>query len=483
MELVVKFTPVPIIDNYNKVFDIVDKGNFFYIFDYHSSMDYTNKTEISSIAVLKKYLQYMVDHSVNYINYTNRMTNSLSPSPEIELFSISDEEKEMITAQLVMDILFDKYCAEQIKMNRSHYSDYMAHMLTEVLYQYDVNNTKTIQPGSVCNKIENKMEKHSNMIANTSLKSEVSALGFDSENYIEFFKPPEKDSPTQKRSKLFWDFVFYNSDLLSGIQYNRRKLKPTNESPNYRYEDKINDFKFFHKFAGAILSPHRITYDECNKKMGGDKNKGIPISIFNDPNDKRQESAEDFFVKIMEYYYLESYKRIEFMLKYANYLKDTDESKIDDTYLAVLKRFHPIVVCPKIDSNNNIEYTQKYNYYRPMLLVEAKLLDKVFIEGSDIVSEVSQLANYQLIRAKAYELFRFHAKFTPSDYEEIKQFIEGSYNLRTYHESVKIDEYLDPVNKSGQATPKTKKIIRTFIELNNVLFPDSDKRKENKDTK
>lgn len=482
MELVAKLTPVPIIDNHNKVFDIVDKENNFHIFDYHFSMDYTNKTKISCIAVLKKYLQCMVDHSVNYINYTNRMTNSLSPSPEIELFSISDEEKEMITAQLVMDILFDKYCAEQIKMNRSVYSDYMAHMLTEVYYQYDDENN-TYQPDNIRTVIEYKMTKYSDMIANTALKNEVRAFGCDTEKYIEYFKPPKKESFCIERPKLVWDYFFYNSYLLSGVQYNRRKLKPTNESSNYTYKMKINDLKSFHKFAGAILSPHRITYDEWNKKTDGGKNKEIPISIFIDPNDKRQESAEDFFVKIMEYYYLESYKRIEFMLKYANYLKDTDESKIDDTYLAVLKRFHPIVVCPKIDSNNYIKYAQKYNYYRPMLLAEAKSLDKVFIEGSDIVSEVLQLQKYQLIRAKTYELFRFHAKFTPSDYEDIKQFIEGSYNLRTYHESVKIDEYLDPVNKSGQATPKTKKIIRTFIELNNVLFPDSDKRKENKDTK
>lgn len=480
MENIYKFTPIPMIDKNNKVFDIVDKEKNFHIFDYHFSMDYTNKTEISCIADLKKYLHYMVDHSVHYIYYTNKI-----PSPEVNLFSISDEENEMITTQLVMDILFDNYCSEQTKILRSHYSNYMAHLLTEVLYQYDVNNTNTIQQGSVRDKIENTMKQYSNMIANSALKSEVSALGFDSEKYIEYFIPPKKDSLTKIRSKYFWDFVFYNCNLLSGIQYDRKKLKPTNESKNYKYEDKINDFKFFHKFAGAILSPHRITYDEWEKKGGG-KNKKMPISIFNDPNENLQESAEDFFVKIMEYYYLESYKRIEFMLKYANYLKDTkntDESKINYNYLAVLQRFHPIVVCPKIDSNNNIEYAQKYNYYRPMLLAETKLLEKVFIEGSDIVSEVLQLQKYQLIRAKAYELFRFHAKFMPSDYEDIKQFIEVSYNLRTYHESVKIDEYLDPVNKSGQATTKTKNIIKTFIELNNVLFPDSDKRKENKDTK
>lgn len=166
MEIFAEFTPIPMIDKNNKVFDIVDKEKNFHIFDYHFSMDYTNKTEIYCIADLKNYLHYMVDHSVHYINYTNIIS-----SPEVNLFSISDEENEMITTQLVMDILFDNYCSEQTKMTRSDYSDYMAHMLTEVLYQYDVNTTNTIQQGSVRDRIEKSMDQYSNMINNIELKT------------------------------------------------------------------------------------------------------------------------------------------------------------------------------------------------------------------------------------------------------------------------------------------------------------------------
>ena len=46
-----------------------------------------------------------------------------------------------------------------------------------------------------------------------------------------------------------------------------------------------------------------------------------------------------------------------------------------------------------------------------------------------------QLFNYQLMRAKAYELFKYHYEFVSSDYSDIKKFISQCYNMRTYHDS------------------------------------------------
>lgn len=460
--------------NTGKIMDVIDVSKTTLINNYILAKDYNDKKKICSICELKKYLEKMVTVSVNNLNYEPKVSSASGIEQDnfdLSFYTIINEEKEMIINQLVIDILFDKYLDDpkKVLINRSAYCKYMAQLYTDTLYHYGKNIENTIDPDAVREKIQQKMEKYSGVIESSELRDEVSKLGIDPEKYIEYCKPPKTNSKTKCRPKYAWDFFFYNSYMLSGKQYNRKKLRSTYQSKNYTYEEKIEDIKLFHSFAGAILSPDRIVYNNWN----GNKR------VFDDAKGNSKESAEDFFIKMMEYYYLESYKRVGFMLRYANYLMDISEDtlKTDDSFSHILKWFHPIVVYPRIEKDNTItEYCTMYKYYRPLLFIEDRLLNCTISQNTmDTVCNLIQLRKFQVIRARAYELFKFHAQFVSDDYDDIKHFIDTSYNLRQYHETVNVDQYLECT--SGESKHNAKKFIKRFIILNQYLFPDSGKRK------
>ena len=92
------------------------------------------------------------------------------------------------------------------------------------------------------------------------------------------------------------------------------------------------------------------------------------------------ESYEKYFHMSMDYYTLESYKRIEFMFKLIESLPQSEIEKISKDHFLV-KRFHPLVLvlCEK---NGELYLTTKHNYYRPLLIMEDGLLREIKEENA-----------------------------------------------------------------------------------------------------
>lgn len=470
----------PLLDESGKVIAVVDFAKKFHIIDYSYSSDYRTKKVLNSIDELKIYLGKLINIALAHINYKD-IPVGFSKQTEYDIGSIEsiigqnklqDEIREIIVNQLVFDVLFDKYLSDQRtnKILRSKYSGYMSEILTEVIQSYKEN--KIYYPDTICRAIERKMNNYANMMTCTKMKDDLSKFGIDADKYIKYMDTPNK-SPTPEtsncRPKVIWDYFFYNSYMLSGIQYNRKKIKSTKESVNYTYTEKIEDISKYYDFETALLSSNRIVYKKwVDNNSKNEKNR----SVFCETNEAHKESAEDFYIKMMEYYFLETYKRVDFMLKFAITLTDapSEEFEKEGKYLHIIKRFHPMVLCPKIDKDNNIEYAIKHNYYRPMIFVEEKVINEIYEGTNKMEYAYSWLVYYNIIRAKAYELFNFHALFESSDYEDIKRFLINSYNLRNFHESVNIKNYL-------KSSTEFKKIYSIFIELNNELFPGASRGK------
>lgn len=78
---------------------------------------------------------------------------------------------------------------------------------------------------------------------------------------------------------------------------------------------------------------------------------------------------------------------------------------------------------------------------------------------------------YYFIRAKIYELFKYHFQFVSDDYDDISDFINKHYNILQYHEPKKIWIQEDKKHKVDRERRVTK-----ALEINEALFGKSDKR-------
>ncbi len=452
----------PEFDKYGNVTNFKDLKGDVLIFDFSNSINCNKKEKIHTIDSLKKYLEKLINVAFSkyscFFPYTTPHTKG-DIDIVIQRTPLDKDIKNIIVNQLVIDVLFQKYTADQKKhlMVRSDYAQYMEDA-------FDLN----YDSDAIRKAIERSMNKYADMIENTDLKNQVKSLEMNPEKYIEYYMAPKKDSLTHSRPKYLWDYFFYNSYLLSSVQYDRSKLKPTTKSVNYSYSQKINDIIEYCEFEDKLLSPNRIVYNKWKKDT--------PFI----EKDSHEESAEDYFIKMMEYYYLESYKRVDFMLKYAINLKDIPEHEIEekDKYIWVLKRFCPKIACPKIGPKNNIIYTVRYHYYKPILFAEEKIIKDSFIDKKNIIEKTFiDLNFYQILRAYAYEAFIFYAQFESDDYEDIRNFLMSSYDLRYYHQSTGIKEHFNS-NMNKHEMKEAKQIIRKFIKFNTTLFPDNPNRKK-----
>lgn len=463
---------------FGEIDEICDETNNYPIIDYNEFIYDKIKKEIRCIADLKAEIKEYINKMILSLNsktvFNNKIREKYIPYDSIKDFNsilsrldynVNNEEKEIIINQIVIDILFDKYLQEQQEepMTRSDYSNYMAEIYTHVLNKN--GKATVVEPDAIRISIERKMDKYSEMVANSELKYDVEAIGYNHYKYIDHCKAPKKGSESNKLCKIEWDSPFYNSHMLSGLQYERKKLKSTAESKNYSYIEKEEDIQIFHDFVSTLLAPYRATYSKW-------KEDGIAI---NGENNHCEESAHEYFIKTMEYYYLETYKRIDFMLQFADCLKDIPLAQIGSAHLSILKRFTPSVIYPLAESiTEGFTIGMSHNYYRPMLFADKRMIEQIFVNKNfDLQNAYCQLVKYQVIRAKTYEYFRFHAQYESSNYEDIRQFINACYDVRSFHKPCSIvEKYKDDKTR--------KKIIQRFIHLNSYLFPDSDKRKYDK---
>lgn len=356
--------------------------------------------------------------------------------------NINDAEKELIVQQLVFDILFDEYFKKSKHITLLNYANDMSNRL------YGDNSYSD----SIRKVITRGMEQHYNMIKYSELSEEIKEFAIDVDMYEKYSTPIMNENVAKKKPKIIWDSFYYNHSMITYRQYRRQPMKDSNTS----YERLLEDLKIYNDFI----------------------NKSLPAD---------NESANIYLNKVMEYYYLEAYKRIDFMLMLAYSMLYMNISK-EDIKNIFSRRFQPKVIF-LFENNGKLDCCVKNKYYRPLLMIEQELCKQIQ-EGKDVdIHKYGiQLLKYQIIRAKAYELFKYHAEYILCDYEgeksyntykEVKEFICQYYNMKLYHES---NEIWQKIQKNGwnhmdtKEKQEMKKILINFNMINDTLFWKSSKR-------
>lgn len=348
----------------------------------------------------------------------------------------------LLVNQLIFDILFDKYlyyCQDdKNRMTKNRYSEIISLKFGDINLKDNINKV-----------LERSMKQNYQMMKYSQLREELLQLGVDPDNYDKYFTPISRENISKKKPKYIWDHFLYNHYMITYKQY-RRQL--TMDSHNYSYETFFEDLDQYNKFVEILL----------------------PVD---------NESPEKYFCMTMDYYHLEFYKRIDFIFKLISSIPDSEIVKINKEHFLV-KWFHPQVLVPRV-CDNELSYDYKVKYYKMLFFIEEMLHKQMKGMSESELSDSDfgiQLLNYQLVRAKAYELFKYHYEFISSDYSDIKNFISQCYNMRTYHESNEVRKmikgkewkYLDAETKRS-----LKKLIKKFMSVNSALFWKSSKREYN----
>lgn len=336
--------------------------------------------------------------------------------------------KTLLCNQIVFDILFDKYLGESEIMTCNRFVEKMYEKLKKM---YSIE--------SLNKKISAALKTNYEKISNPTIEDELKRLGINPEKYTEYYYPVLHNNPNRKKPEFIWNHFYFNRNILTDRQY-RRILKI---DKNYSYDNFIDDLKEYKKYVENIVLPHE------NK------------------------SVKKYFIMSMDYYFLETYKRIDFIFKYVDTMLSAGLSKVDgNDYM--LKRFTPIVLFPYIDKDN-IQLGYKYKYYRPPIYIEDYLLCQIRDSKEyDPCKFATLLLKYQLVRAKAYELFHCLCRYASDDYREIKTFISKNYNMISYHNSNKIWDTLCSFKKMDNEEKRTfKNIAKNFMFVNQAIFPKS----------
>lgn len=366
----------------------------------------------------------------------------LSNAEIIELpfrIDISDEDRELIINQLVFDILYNKYCRESPLMTLRQYSIYQG--------QYSWSGEQTdgkLRIEAIRRCLSNALKKQTAVYNSQDLRDEIMELGVNPDVYFQYFNQLSasfssgKRQAIQKRPKVIWDRIFYNANgkLITSKQFDRSFSK----NGNYSHMALV---KLFDEYDGYI--------DE----------------VFMQPT----ASSKDYFLKSLDFYSLEIYKRIDFIYKLAVRLGNSNSSVIDKKHVLV-RQFHP-KVCDVIEHDGLVDFI--YNrtaYYRPILLLEDHWQQK---ELYNEPMHKDRWEKYYFIRAKVYELFKYHFQFVSDDYDDISDFINRHYNILQYHEPKKIWIQEDKKLKAD----RDRRIIKA-LEINEALFGKSDKRNPQK---
>lgn len=339
---------------------------------------------------------------------------------------------DLLVQQVIFDLLFDKYLFKSEKITRSLYSK----QISEMLYTDKIQRISASE--SIVKRLKRAMESYYLKTKNSSkLKKDLIALGVDPDKFEQYYIPKLKDNLNKKKPKLVWDFLFYNQNMITYRQY-RRELK---KDGNYSYEQFVMDLNEYNNFVMKLLP----------------KDNESPIKYFN---------------MSMEYYFLEAYKRIDFMGMLITAMLKMGISEIDREHFLV-KRFHPEVFLP-YEKNNELYFAKKCKYYRPLFLIEEAFKKELEESNTlDYSNYAIQLFNHQIVRAKTYELFKYHYEYISSDYSDIKNFILQFYNMLSYHNANEL--WILIKGKSWNDFDSTtkqflKNFLRNFLSINRAFF-------------
>lgn len=446
-----------------RILDFVCESGVFIITDYHhldekiiaensivvKTAGKQNRIQVTSIEKLKSALEEFVEASIKIL----QRHTPFDPSNPYTRPDFSELKESLLVEQLVFDILFDKYLIESERMTRNGYSEY----LSRKLYTDAIQRMACAR--AINENIRRGMESHSKLMKYSSLRDQLTFLGVDPSKY-------DKCNNPKKKPKYVWDYFYYNfgrnlkepvpddeSDfqtkygrsLITSRQY-RRQL--TRDSRNYPFEEIFQDLNVYHDFVTKLL----------------------PVE---------NESHEKYFRMSMDYYVLESYKRVDFIFKLIGALDPGEIAAIDRDHFLV-SRFVPRVLVPLIQ-DGELHFSRKNKYYRPLFMIEDMLLKAASEDSAPSYRYYEPLLKkYQYVRAKSYELFKYHCAFHSNDYKEIKEFLRECYDMRAYHRSNTSWNLIQGAkrkNMEEKTKNQVKEQIQYFLSISDAFFwksPDRD---------
>ncbi|MCM1009187.1 MAG: hypothetical protein NC485_14960 [Ruminococcus flavefaciens] len=358
--------------------------------------------------------------------------------------------------QLVVDVLFDKYkCLN--KMTSHEY----AHHMSEILPCKADGNPISVD--SIYDKMKRIRENFYNLMNQDSSLLQLNLLGLDIDFCQNYFTNVAKDNIDNKKPKYIWDAYLYNSNMITSRQY-RRQIK---KDGNYLYKPLCEDLNYYNEFIKKILP-------------------------------KENETPKNYFLKTMEYYYLESYKRVDFIFKILSKssavfkkIKKTDEEiyALTQNMIRMLMQRYTPNAKRVLKANDQIHTIDIVKYYMPLSIIEYEMFDDFcqidLLTEDDCFQFINALDSYRIIRAMAYEDFcRCYEYILPSsekskddkssyspeyvNYKEIKDFLSQYYNMQSYHDTNEIWEMIK--NKDPKKDKHLKKILSGFYKLNSIVF-------------
>ncbi len=337
--------------------------------------------------IINRHGTYNVGIDLDNIGLSN--AKIIEPPFRIE---IQPEDRELLINQLIFDILFDKYCKESPLMTLRQYSIYQSQ------YSWSGEQTdKNLRIEATRKCLSNALEKQTAVYNSSALRDEIMELGVNPDEYFKFFNQLSttfsdgKRQKIQKKPKVKWDHIFYNANgkLITSKQFDRSFSK----NGNYSHMDLV---KLFDAYDGYI--------DEVFMQSTTD--------------------GKDYFLKSLDFYALEIYKRVDFIYKLAVKLGNMNAPVISSQHILV-KRFHPCV-CDVIKDKGSLEFSTRIEYYKPRLLLEDKWPQK---ELYNEPLHEDKWKKYYFIRAKVYELFKYHFQFISADYDDISEFNSKHYHI------------------------------------------------------
>ena len=334
-------------------------------------------------------------------------------------FVISDKEKQLLVEQLVFDMLYHLYLNNSPKMTVGDYIKNFEkkHQATSI---FPTRGT-----------LQNGMKEYSKKMLQPEYKEQLGLLGIDAEIYSRYFL--YNNHRDVKKPCYVWNWLFYNKYMVTAKQY-RRQL--TKKNRNNSYEELSQYMSDYHQFIKELL-----------------------------PTTK--DYGDTYLHKTMDYYEVESYKRIDFMCKLAIELPKMEAEAVE----FMIRRFTPLAMIV-FDDKGMVGFDAKIKYYKSMLRIEDLLLEDLS-KGCDSSIVGRKLINYQIIRAKTLELMKYHINIETLDYRDAESFLRKYFDMSAYHESNKLWSMIDGSEyskKNDKEKGEINKIIKKIIDINDLLF-------------
>ncbi len=444
-----------IITKNGKFFDVAFESGHQVIFEYQNTDDTREilanpdgtfslggekeGKNITSIQALREIFEELVTDVLNIVNHNGTynvdesITHYRGPL-RLLYISIRPQDFNLLVEQLILDILFDKYCAESPQMTLQQYS--RSHIGER---WYGLTDDKLIVD-CVRKFVSATVNRQVKVMNSPKLRRDIEKLGVNPDKYFSYLtqvSTPFTNGKKQEictKEKPVWDYIYYCgfNKLITSKQYARSFSK----HDNYSHKVVADMFDIYDCFVDDVFM-------------------------------QETETDREYFMKSLEFYSLEIYKRIDFIYKLAVRL-DIPNAPIIDKNHALVKRFHPEVVIHHNVQDGVDCFQTRHKYYRPMLMLEDLWQEEKRYEDPRYLN---MLQKHHLVRAKAYELFKYHYKFTSSDYKDISNFLRDHYNVLDYHEPHKI--WIQPDKK--RKSEREARVVKA-LEINEALFGGNDRK-------